>query len=50
MSTAILGLGVVLAALMPVFFHYLPKTGMPPVVQGQGITVAKDEKLEKSED
>lgn len=50
MSTAILGLGVVLAALMPVFFHYLLKTRTSPVVQGQEFMIAKDEKLEKSED
>ncbi|KAH7092299.1 major facilitator superfamily domain-containing protein [Paraphoma chrysanthemicola] len=44
-STAALGLGVVLAALMPVIFKYLPKQDPPQVVQGHEVFAGGDEKL-----
>jgi hypothetical protein len=49
MSTAVLGLGVVLAALMPVFFRHLPKAKDPNVLHGEEKVIVEDGKLQNSE-
>jgi phosphotransferase system glucose/maltose/N-acetylglucosamine-specific IIC component len=48
MSTAILIFGMVLAALMPVIFRYLPGQQLTKVVQGEEVMTEKDEKFEEA--
>lgn len=48
MSTAILIFGMVLAALMPVIFRYLPESQPHRVVDGEEVMMEKDEIQEKA--
>jgi hypothetical protein len=48
MSTAVLWFGVVLAALMPVIFRYLPQADQNHVMHGEEAAIPEDEVLEKT--
>lgn len=48
MSTAILIFGMVLAALMPVIFRYLPRQHSTKVVHGEEVMMEKDEKFKEA--
>lgn len=49
MSTAVLGLGVVLAALMPVFFRHFSQAEDPNVLHGEEEDIVEDGVLQRSE-